>query len=86
MEKRNANIGDGSLIFHRLVSPARYTPAMMGNILRMCFPVELNPTIVKIPPIVGPFKSPPAISTRSVAIKPFTAIFKTVAGPPLSLR
>lgn len=31
----------------------------MGAIFLRCFPVEQKPTMVKIPPMVGPFRSPP---------------------------
>mgnify|MGYP007132860308 CR=1 FL=1 len=53
VERRRARMGDGSLIFHFLVKLARYTPNITGAIFRICFPVELKPTIVRIPQIVA---------------------------------
>lgn len=47
---------DGFVISHARTVLAMQTPAMIGKIFRKCFPVALNPTMVKIPPIVGPFR------------------------------
>ena len=41
------------------VKLAKSTPNMIGAMFRICFPVAEKPMIVKIPPIVGPFNSPP---------------------------
>ena len=79
-------MGDGSLMCHSLVRLAANTPNMMGKILRICFPVALKPTMVKMPPMVGPFKSPFTAATNKVANKPFTPILITVAGLPHSFR
>ena len=51
---------------------------MMGNIFLICFPFAENPTIVKIEPIIGPFKTPPTASTNKVETTPFIAILKNI--------
>ena len=50
---------DGSSTFHGFASEPRNTPDMIGTMLRGCLPNAAKPTIVKIAPITGPFKSPP---------------------------
>ena len=59
---------------------------MIGAMFRICFPVAEKPMIVKIPPIVGPFNSPPTPRTKIVANSPLSAMLRTVAAPPLSRR
>ena len=70
--------GAGSFITHNFIRLAIYTPNMMGNIFLICFPFAENPTIVKIEPIIGPFKSPPTASTNKVETTPFIAILKNI--------
>ncbi len=86
VENKSASIGDGELMVQRFVKLAKRTPNMIGAMFRICFPVAENPTIVKIPPIVGPFNSPPTPRIKIVANKPLTAILRIVAAPPLSRR
>ena len=79
-------MGDGSFTSQSLEMPATTTPSMIGAIFRKCLPVVLKPTIVKIPPMVGPLRSPSTSRTRIVANNPLTAMLNTVAGPPSSTR
>ena len=58
VESNRVNIGAGSFNSHIFKRLAMYTPSIIGKIFLICFPVALNPTIQKIEPIVGPFKSP----------------------------
>ena len=58
---------------------------MMGAMLRRCFPVELKPTMVRMPPMVGPFKSPPTAITKKVAKRPLIPMLNRVAAIPSSL-
>ena len=45
---------EGSVICQLAGSVESHTPNMIGAMLRRCFPVAEKPTIVKIPPSVGP--------------------------------
>ena len=64
VENKSARIGDGALMVQCFVKLARRTPNMIGAMFRICFPVAEKPMIVKIPPIVGPFNSPPKLCIR----------------------
>jgi hypothetical protein len=54
---------DGSEALHVLASEPRNTPSMIGATLRGCLPQAAKPTIVRMAPMTGPFKSPPTSST-----------------------
>ena len=84
VENSSASMADGLLISQAWVRLARHTPVIIGKMFLRCFPVALKPTIVNIPPIVGPFKSLPTASTKSVAKIPLIPIFNIVAAPPSS--
>jgi len=57
-----ANCIAGSLIPQILVRDPKATPKNIGKIVFGVLPKAEKPTIVYIPPMVGPFKSPPIIN------------------------
>ena len=78
-------MADGSVMLQLFASLAMSTPAMTGRIFLKCLPVALKPTTVKIPPMVGPFKSAPTMTTNSMVTRPFTPILIMTAAPPSDL-
>lgn len=61
-------MADGSVMFQDFVQLAIQTPNMIGRMLRMCLPVALKPTTVKMEPITGPFKSQPRAAINKVPL------------------
>ena len=60
----------------------RTTPAMMGTMLPACFPKAEKPTIVRTPPPVGPFRSPPVSRITPIAINPLTPMLISTGAAP----
>ena len=76
VDNKSVSIGAGSFIYHCFINADIHTPTITGSIFLICLPAGEKPTIVKIDPMVGPFKSPFAASTNAVAIIPFIDILK----------
>ena len=86
VDRSSASMADGSVISQVLAQLATQTPSITGKILRRCFPVALNPTMVMMPPRVGPFRSPPARWVNHVAARPLIPMFRSTAGIPSCFR
>ncbi len=55
---------------------------MTGMMLKACLPKAEKPMMVKIPPTVGPFRSPPPSRMKAMPIRPLTPmLISTGAGP-----
>ena len=82
MQNRIASWVELSSRDQRMTTLPRITPAITGVMLRACLPKAEKPMIVRMPPMVGPFRSPPVSRSTNMPIKPFTPILtRTGAGP-----
>ena len=82
VQNRQASWTAESVRDQSITTLPRATPAITGRILKACLPKAENPIMVRIPPTVGPFRSPPDSRIKAMPIRPFTPVLMhTGAGP-----
>ena len=82
VQNRQASWTAESVRDQSITTLPRTTPAITGMMLNACLPKAEKPIMVRMPPTVGPFRSPPDSRMKAMPVRPLTpALMSTGAGP-----
>lgn len=85
VQNRQASWTAESLRDQCITTPPRKTPAITGMIFRACLPKAEKPMMVRMPPTVGPFRSPPPPRIKAMPMRPLIPMLIST-GPAPNMR